>query len=47
MEQTVEKGNRTANAAFALKTHRDLPRMAEAEIRENATQFLKKADQGI
>ena len=47
MEQTVKKGNRTANPAFTLKTHRDLPRMSEAEIRENATQFLKNADHGI
>jgi hypothetical protein len=47
MEQTVKKGNRTANPAFALKTHRDIPRMSEAEIRENATQFLKNADHGI
>jgi hypothetical protein len=41
MEQTVKKGNRTANPAFALKTHRDLPRMTEAKFVKTPRSFSR------
>jgi hypothetical protein len=38
---------RPLNNGFAVKTHNDLSKATEAELRDNASQILSDADQGI
>jgi hypothetical protein len=38
---------RAGNTEVTLKTHRDLPRVTERDVRENGAEVLRNADQGI